>query len=762
MDEFTELLHNHQGPLLACDIAQLQISDIFSIEVLKDIQKTFGDTFGVGIGIFDTNGRPVVPSYNLGECCHEMMDATVNNGTRKCAEASRTIGEQACRRGQVVYDCCTVLGVLRAACPIIVGGVYMGSWGIYDRGYGDIGRKRIRSVCKQMNIEVWPLLAAHRRMPKTDLDMFQKAARFLELTTTNLSELCLANLNARRAADTAAWTSSAFEAVINAKREWIYVVDPTNCKILLYNNTIKERFRDQGDERACHELWWGEGSDYCRLCRGRAKSVARPLNRPITLEYYNPRLGCWIRSTEMLMQWFDGRNVLLKIDVDITDEEQREERIKFMAHHNPLTGLPNRRTFEERLDRLLSVEEPMGSMAMLDIDSFKNVNESYGHEYGDKLILEIIRYLTSIPQLESNIYNLGVDQFVILFDKKEAKEIAPVLEKLQERFRQIWEVDEHQFLCMLSVAVLSYPRHGRTSQELIRNCTMTLKNAKSQGGNRMLVYYSDEQQKMENRIRTERELQQAVLDSCKAFEVYYQPIVSCGGGIQGAEALVRWNHPERGVVLPDEFVSLVEGMGLIGKLGEFVLREACRECSLWHGAGRDDMIINVNLSIHQVYAEDIVSTVKSVLKETGLPPHSLRLELTESIAMTDVGACLGHIQELRNVGVQFALDDFGTGYSSLNSLRQLAMGVIKIDRTFTSLIEEYPYYLAFIRSIVELAHSADMRVCIEGVETDSQWSKMRDMRCDSLQGYLFGHPQPAKEFSRNFLAINQLTANAMC
>lgn len=437
--------------------------------------------------------------------------------------------------------------------------------------------------------------------------------------------------------------------------------------------------------------------------------------------------------------------------LDITKLKRNERIIKHQAHHDALTGLPNRFLFKERFSyELARAQRYCQKMAVmfLDLDRFKVINDTLGHAVGDELLKKVSSRLKHCLRQEDTIARLGGDEFGILLPCiTQAGDAAKIARKIIPSLQQSFLIDGQEIRTSASIGISLYPEDGEYEDTLLRNADIAMYHAKEQGRNNFQFYDSRmnirtlERMILENRLRQTLERGELV--------VYYQPqidirthhLVSC-------EALVRWKHPERGLLNPQEFIPLAEEIGFIISLDEWVLRTACSQSKAWQEEGHPPVCITVNFSGRLFKHPDIVETVTTVLKETGLPAELLELEVSEHTAMEDIEATLPKLHKLAHIGVKFSIDDFGTGYSSLNHLKRLPLHKLKIDQSFVRGIGTSPEDRAIISAVVAMAHKMGLKVIAEGVENDEQLNYLHACNCDEMQGYLFSEPVPAGDFEK--------------
>jgi diguanylate cyclase (GGDEF)-like protein len=432
--------------------------------------------------------------------------------------------------------------------------------------------------------------------------------------------------------------------------------------------------------------------------------------------------------------------------------EEAKARAQHLADHDALTGLPNRRLLEDRLTQALALSyrnRKNTAVMFVDLDRFKNINDSLGHSVGDALLKDVAGRLVKQLRVGDTICRIGGDEFVVVLPEvKRSADVAHVAQKVIEQLSQPVIVEERELVVTCSIGIAIYPDDGRDAESLIRNADAAMYHAKELGRANYQFFTEQMNQAASRRLHLENDLRRAVAKD--ELRVHYQPIVDAASGrIAAHEALVRWQHPERGLVLPAEFIQLAEETGIILKIGEWVLAEACR-WSTFIGAERG-LQIAVNLSARQFNDPNLPKVVARALKETGLPPRLLELEITESTAMQQTDVTLRTLKKLKQLGVSIAIDDFGTGYSSLSYLRRFPVDKVKIDRSFVAEVPGDRDQGAIVSAIIALAHALQIRVVAEGVETDAQRDFLKSCGCDFIQGYLVGRPADADSAAKEYV-----------
>jgi diguanylate cyclase (GGDEF)-like protein/PAS domain S-box-containing protein len=432
--------------------------------------------------------------------------------------------------------------------------------------------------------------------------------------------------------------------------------------------------------------------------------------------------------------------------IDITDRKSAQEQIEYQAYHDDVTGLPNRLLFRDRITVALAHAKRTGlpvAVMFLDLDQFKLVNDTLGHTVGDGLLKVIATRLSRCVRAEDTVARMGGDEFTILLaEVTDPTAAATVAQKVLDLVSQPIVVEEHELFVTTSIGIAVYPSGGADAETLLKNADRAMYRAKELGRNN--YQYVDQLGDDSGRLTLESGLHRAF--ERDEFIVHYQPMMDIvSGRMAGAEALIRWQHPVRGLLQPEQFIPVAEQSRMILPIGEWVLRTACAQMKRWHDAGHHPMRIAVNLSARQFQQRDLAQIVERVLEETGLPPDSLELEITESAAMQNVDLSIAVMRRLKEMGIRIAIDDFGTGYSSLSYLKRFPIDTVKIDQNFLRDMTSESADGAIVSAVISLARALKLRVIAEGVETQQQLAFLQSHQCEEMQGFLFSRPMSAME-----------------
>ncbi len=435
---------------------------------------------------------------------------------------------------------------------------------------------------------------------------------------------------------------------------------------------------------------------------------------------------------------------------DITERTHAEEQIKHLAYHDALTSLPNRLLFKDRLVVAISHalrEKGKLGILFLDLDHFKVINDSLGHNVGDRLLQEVAKRIQSTLRESDTVARLGGDEFTVLLpDLENPEDAVRVAQKLLEVIRFPLHLEGHDFEITTSIGISIFPDDGVDAETLIKNADTAMYQAKEDGRDKSQIFNAAASARAMERLAMEQGLRKALANG--EFAVYYQPILDLATRrICGMEALLRWDHPELGLVLPGEFIPIAEQTGLMVPIGSWVLQTACRQAREWERLGFRNLTLSVNLSVSQLQQE-LIERIRLALDDSGIEPDRLELEITESGAMERPERSIALLEELRRMGVRVSLDDFGTGHSSLSHLKRFPVDTLKIDQSFIRDIGSDRDTAAIVTAIIAIGHKLRLRVIAEGVEHEAQRVFLVENACDQMQGYLFHGALPPDQFRR--------------
>ena len=504
------------------------------------------------------------------------------------------------------------------------------------------------------------------------------------------------------------------------------------------------------DELTGREFWGRVHPDFQHLVRASGRARVRGVEPPARHEFKIVRRDGeerWLDFSAGAIE-YGGRSAALGIAFDITERKRAEDQIKELAYHDALTGLPNRLLFHDRLSVAVAQAHRSASrlaILFLDLDRFKVINDSLGHSLGDRLLREVAERLQLAVRQGDTVARLGGDEFILLLPGiGRAEDAAKVAEKILETLKHPVRLQSRELFVTASIGISLYPEDGLDPESLIKNADTAMYRAKEQGRDNFQLYTRAMNEMAVERLGLESSLRKALHGG--QLVLHYQPLLDLTTGkVHGVEALLRWNHPERGLVLPGEFLNLAEITNLIVPMGPWTLRTACAQARAWQEDGHPALTVAVNLSARQFQQPDLVAQVRRALDETGLPPSSLDLEVTETHAMQNAEATILTLRELKRIGVRISIDDFGIGYSSLSYLKRLPIDTLKIDQSFVRDITTDPDDAAIATAVIALAHTLKLQVVAEGVETQEQLEFLAARQCDRMQGYLFSRPLPADE-----------------
>lgn len=543
------------------------------------------------------------------------------------------------------------------------------------------------------------------------------------------------------------------QTVIDGVVDPIRVVRDTK-EIVLMNRSAMKKLTDKTSQgKLCCDDYCGERDDQatCPLNavkekNGPTRVIQQRQQDDGSTKIYEIEVSPFLEKGQFAGMIETTRDITDRLQLEASLDEKKS-KLLYMSHHDLLTNLPNRILLRDRLSQAINRNKAPGMVALLFIgmDRFKKINESLGREVGDQVLTQVSKRLKNSIKNGEVLARLSGDEFAIIIEgTSELTAISRIARQLLDQFSQPILLNDHEIYLTASSGISLYPSDGSDTKQLMTNADIALTRAKDEGRNRYQFFEAEMTRQTHKFFQLENDLRKAV--DHDQLVVYYQPQINLlSRQITGLEALVRWNHPELGLISPLDFIPLAEECGLIVSIGEWVLRESCAQIVRWKQQGRDPITVAVNLSPLQFRQDDLVSTVGKIIEETGIDPTILELEITESMIMDGVDKATSTMVELTKLGLQLAIDDFGTGYSSLSYLRYFPLSKLKIDKCFIERITSNEDDAALASSVIALAHSLNLKVVAEGIETEAQAAFLHQKNCHQGQGFLFSRPLPAHE-----------------
>lgn len=554
-----------------------------------------------------------------------------------------------------------------------------------------------------------------------------------------------------------------FKKVYEGSEEGIIVTD-TNKAILLVNNSFTRVTGYTIDElRGKTPQFFASGTHDALFYAGMWESIK-------VFGHWRGEIWNRRKNGEVFPEWLGISAVkdpsgntthYVGIFTDISDKKNAEQQIEYLSSHDALTGLPNLMLFKDRIENAIAQAARSNNkvaLINLDLDNFKLLNESFGHVAGDELLISTAALLKSCLRETDSICRRGGDEFIItLTNMTDTEAINNVVDNILKKVSSPTHSGDRAVSLSCSIGIAVYPDDGNNFEVLMKQAGKAMLKAKEDGRNTYRYFTEQLNTDSLEYLRIAQALREAIAQN--QFELYYQPQIDMiTGRVIGAEALIRWNHPNEGQIQPGRFISIAEQTGLIVKIGEWVLREACRQAVLWQNAGLPAITMAVNVSAVQFRRDDIDKLVRTELERSGLLPQYLELELTESVLLHNTDQMQAILTQLKDLGVKLAIDDFGTGYSSLAYLKKFKIDRLKIDQSFVRDIATDPNDAAIIRAIVQMAHTLNLRAIAEGVENQEMLKHLRDCLCDEVQGYHLARPMPAEKFEEYLTRMSSQSA----
>lgn len=533
---------------------------------------------------------------------------------------------------------------------------------------------------------------------------------------------------------------NALEVILKNAGYGIIVADINTKEVLYKNDTYNQMFDNEVDRTAIMDIVFDEKYD-----------------KPELNGYSATGSGRWYDISVNNISWVDGRNVRMVTFYDTTDLRLYQKKIEQQAKQDTLTGLFNRQACEKDIALELHVAKKAGAefaVLMIDLDDFASVNEGMGYKVGDELLEYVAHSINDISQINGKCYRVGGDEFVVLVSHEVVDHLDYVIKRIKNLFDNPWILEGVEYYCTMSMGCVKIKDNIDSAIDVFTSLNIAVHSAKNKGKNR-LEYYDDKSKEIiQEKAKLERALREATNEGDGEFEVYYQPIMEFVNGIplcHGAEALVRWNSKEYGLVTPDKFISEAEKLRVMDKIGNHVIEEAVKTCKHWNDFGFPEYGININLSAYQLSQKDILETIDAVIKKTDINPGNITFEVTEALTSDDIEWMVKSLSAIRSRGCKIALDDFGKDNSSLMNIRTMPIDVIKIDKSLAADMDTDKYSAAFIKAISELAKAVDIEVCATGIEVDKQVEEISRFSVNLAQGYYFDRPLSKADFEDKYL-----------
>lgn len=605
----------------------------------------------------------------------------------------------------------------------------------------------------------YPLMIENRLIGVMGVFALKPLTEFTLKVLASASDIISLGVNNKRGADALRMSEERFRLLLDSTAEGIYGTDSQgNCTFANLACVYLLGYREDQDliGRNMHTM----------IHHTRVDGVPYSLEEcPIYESYTNGKSNhvddevFWrADGTQFSVEYWshpmsqNGKRVGSVITfVDITERKRAQDEIRHMAHHDALTHLPNRILFNDRLTLALAHahrNKELMAVMFLDLDRFKMINDTLGHTAGDQLLREVAHNLRKCVREDDTIARLGGDEFSLLLPGiTPIEHITHIAEKILNVFKKPWIICGYELYITGSIGIALYPYDGKDVETLLKNADIAMYHAKEQGRNNYQFYNPVMHTKFFGKMSLENDMRRAL--EAKDFVVHYQPQIDItNGGVVGAEALVRWQHPEKGLILPEDFLALAEDTRLIVAIDELVLNAVCAQIKTWQDTGFRQTYVAVNLSAHTFHQRNLVEIIISVLKKAGVKPHFLGLEITEIVAMKDIETTIHKLSRLTDLGIKIAIDDFGTGFCSLNYLKRFPISTIKICPSFVHGIVNDEKDRVIVASIITLAKGLKFRVIAEGVETENQLNYLKDMKCDEVQGRFYCEPLPPDAFEK--------------